>query len=100
MEIERASLDAYAAFRQSATGRALYAEFVRIALELRQSGWRSYTAQGICEHVRMRVALKRGPQAGLKVNNNYVAFLAREAMATEPRLKGMFETRRSKADLS
>ena len=65
--------------------------FVQLALELQATGVERYGAKAIWETLRYEALRTRGET--IKLNNNYVSRLARLAMATEPRLKGFFETR-------
>lgn len=71
----------------------VYPAFVRIALEMRRRGRERYSADGI-GHVLRWENLVAGRADDFKVNNNYIAMLARKAMDENPELSGFFETRR------
>ncbi len=71
--------------------------FVKLALRTQAAGAEHYSADGLCHVLRWRSSLtdglrepKRNPY---KINNSYVAGLARLAMELHPRLQGFFETR-------
>ncbi len=89
--------EAYAAFRSTEAGQAIYREFVERALRLRRSGFRHYGAQALIEAVRYDSSVTPGAKR-LRVDNSVAAFLSREAMARHVDLRGFFETRPSVAD--
>lgn len=94
--MERFSNDAYDRWRASRDGQLVYIECQSRALRLRLAGRRHFGLQAIFEAVRYDTALE-GDRL-LKLNNSFVAPLARDIMRSDSRLEGFFETRRSAAD--
>lgn len=95
-------LDArYAAWRATADGGKVVGYVLDKALRLRERGWRHYGVAALVEVARYDRALEVGPDAeGLKINNSFRAYIAREVMAADDRLAGFFEVRRSAADVA
>jgi hypothetical protein len=77
---------------ESAEGRRISGEFVRLARMLKDSGHRHFGAKALCEYIRFNIALKEGPD-GFKLNNNVTSRLSRWAMQSNEDLRGFFETR-------
>jgi hypothetical protein len=72
--------------------------FERFALEVIKAGHDHYSADAICHRIRWEVDVEtRGDQ--FKINNNHVAFLAREFERRHPRHVGLFRTRVQKVAL-
>jgi hypothetical protein len=96
------ALDArYAAWRATADGGKVVGYVLDKALRLRERGWRHYGVAALVEVARYDRALEVGPDAdGLKINNSFRAYIAREVMAADDRLAGFFEVRRSAADVA
>lgn len=69
--------------------------FNRFALELIQAGRRHLGAKMIFERMRYETALKDDTE--FKLNNNFVAYLARNFMKIYPQYEGYFETREKKS---
>lgn len=88
----------YSIWRASDDGRVVFAEFTRRALRLRAAGYKHFGSQAIAESIRYDAAVRLKGD-GFRVNNSHIARLAREVMASDARLTGFFETRRSRADL-
>lgn len=74
----------------------LYPQFVRIALDLRRRGHPRYSADGVGHVLRWHRAVARESN-DWKINNNYIALLARKAMAECEELAGFFELRRRRS---
>jgi hypothetical protein len=68
--------------------------FVRLAL-LAASRSRRIGAKAIVERMRWEYAIEKGDEE-FALNNNYTAYLAREAISRCPELNGSFELRRPK----
>lgn len=65
--------------------------FIRFAMEARNAGAIHYGAKAIWERMRWELNItKRGEY---KLDNNYVAWYAREAMRRRKSLRGFFWTR-------
>lgn len=89
----------YAAWRATADGGKVVGYVLDKALRLRERGWRHYGVAALVEVARYDRALEVGPDVdGLKINNSFRAYIAREVMAADDRLVGFFEVRRSAAD--
>jgi hypothetical protein len=77
----------------------VYAEFVRIALDLRRRGREHYSADAVCHVIRFERITSGKDDDGWKLNNSFTALLARKAMAEHPEeLGGLFETRQRRAE--
>lgn len=88
----------YADWRATEDGERVVQYVAQRALAMRQRGWRHYGIAALVEVARYDRALEVGPDHdGLKINNSYRAFIAREVMQ-DPRIEGFFEIRRSVAD--
>lgn len=88
----------YADWRATGDGEAVVGYVRERALRLRERGWRHFGIAALVEAARYDRALDIGPDKdGVRVNNSYRAFIARELMEDE-RLAGFFEVRRSVAD--
>ena len=72
----------------------VYAELKRIALDLIDRGYTKFGIATVYEVARWRSMLRLGPSAKFKLNNNFRAYYARMLMDREPRLAGVFDTRR------
>lgn len=75
----------------------VYPEFVKIALDLKESGIERYSSDAVC-HVIRYFRATRSRNDGFKINNNMTSRLARKAMAEYPELAGFFETRTLKTE--
>ena len=70
----------------------LLPHLARLALELKHSGHNRYSMDGLFHILRWETRATTG-DLGLKVNNNYTAFAARELMDQYPQLDGFFAIR-------
>jgi hypothetical protein len=73
----------------------IWALFVKYAIEAKQKGFKSYSANGIFEIIRWNT--KESGNDGFKVNNNYRPDYARKMMNKHPEFKGFFQIREIKA---
>lgn len=71
---------------------AAVARFTAVALDLHQRGERM-GAKAIAEVIRWQHATDPTVGEDYRVNNSFVAHIARHVMATQPTLAGYFETR-------
>lgn len=67
--------------------------FVKLALRTQARGVERYSADGLCHVLRWRTEIRDRSQSAFKINNTYVAGLARLAMGLQPGLRGFFITR-------
>ena len=67
--------------------------FAKLALRTQARGIQHYSADGLCHVLRFGSAIRDANRSGYKINNSYVAGLARLAMVLHPRLDGFFTTR-------
>ena len=67
--------------------------FVKLALRTQARGVSRYSADGICHVLRWHTEVRERSRSGFKINNTYVAGLARIAMNLQPGLRGFFITR-------
>lgn len=67
--------------------------FIRFAKEVKAAGFKHYGPNGVIGRIRWftDVETKADP---FKINENFGAYLAREAMEQEPELQGFFRIRR------
>lgn len=66
-----------------------------LAFQVRRRGFVRYGLPALSEVVRWRTDLTTGPDGtGLKLNNNYRSYLARDLQHMWPSLDGFFEIRR------
>lgn len=94
-EFDAASSARFAEYH--AENPAIYEALRRFALEAKRAGRSRIGMKALFERVRWYTEIEaRGDT--FKCNNNYTAHYARLLMEHEPELKGMFETRASKAD--
>jgi hypothetical protein len=78
---------------ETPVGQEVYTQFVAIARRCVQAG-HYVGAKAIVEYIRFNVFLAADHgQEAYKINNVYVAHLARVAMRQHPDLAGCFETR-------
>lgn len=68
-------------------------EFVKLSFRTKARGVPRYSADGICHILRWHTEVRSRGRDGLKINNTYVAGLARLAMNLQPGLRGFFVTR-------
>lgn len=71
---------------------SLLPELARLALELKGYGHKRYSIDGLFHILRWETRAETGDH-GLKMNNNYTAFAARELMEQYPELEGFFQLR-------
>lgn len=71
--------------------------FVEMAIKAKKAGVHRVGAKTIIEQMRWFKRVDQGDRT-FKVNNNWAPSLARWAMHTNPRLKGMFELRTTKEE--
>ena len=77
-------------------GREIANNFIRLAWQMRNRGFSTYSGWAIVNTIRWHFDLEHGPEAGetrFKINNNWIASLSRFAMEREPKLKGFFRVR-------
>ena len=70
----------------------LLPELAKLARELKNCGHSRYSMDGLFHILRWETRTTTG-ETGLKVNNNYTAFAARDLMDQYPDLKGFFQLR-------
>ena len=86
------SLDArFAAFH--ASHPEVFVEFCRLARQLREKGYRRYSAKGLFEVLRFRTAIDGRPGDEWKLNNNYSSRYSRMLLERDTSFVGFFETR-------
>jgi hypothetical protein len=73
----------------------LLPKLAEMALELKRLGHERYSMKGIFEALRWETRYSTN-DLGLKVNNNYTAFAARDLMNQYPELEGFFALREQK----
>ena len=95
-DLPRATIANYRKWRDTQQGRDVYADFRAKAREIRGKGWTHFGAKAIAESIRVDAAL-RDPANAPKVNNSWVALMARELMDEDYVFKGFFETRKRRA---
>ena len=84
----------YRQWRETPAGQEFFAACLNAALEV---GSGHYSIDVLTGYVRHRVFLQHRPTDGsYHFNNSFRPLLARELMATDVRLRGMFELRRRK----
>jgi hypothetical protein len=67
--------------------------FEKIALEIKEAGWRRYSARAILHRIRWHYHMER-QQVAFKANNNWTPSMSRWAMEKHPELlEDFFETR-------
>ena len=71
--------------------------FEKLALEVRASGFKRYSADAILHRVRWHMQIERG-QREFRCNNCWTAALARWFIARHPEAKGFFELRVSRRE--
>ena len=87
--------DKFSEWVHSDCGREIAGWFVRLSVRMLNRGHKHYSADAIAHRIRWHLDLRNGPDAGgYKINNNWVAGLARFAESREPRLAGFFQKRR------
>ena len=86
----------YREWRRTDAGRQVFALFERFALELAQ-GRRRFGFKAVAERVRWEIQ-SQWRSADFKVNNSYVALIAREIAALHPVVKELVEFRAAKVD--
>lgn len=87
----------YSEWRATDDGALVYSELRRRALDLVRRGWTHYSHKALIEAIRYSRDIKVGPSGGFRIQDHYTSRLARELMASEPRLAGFFETRALRA---
>ena len=70
----------------------LLPHLARLALELKHAGHPRYSMDGLFHILRWETRLSTG-DLGLRINNNYSAFAARDLMLQYPELEGFFQLR-------
>ena len=73
----------------------LLLQLAGLARELKRAGHPRYSMDGLFHILRWETRASTG-DLGLKINNNYTAFAARDLMDRYPDLKGFFQTREQK----
>ena len=73
----------------------LLPQLAELARELKTAGHPRYSMDGLFHILRWETRASTG-DLGLKINNNYTAFAARDLMDRYPDLKGFFQTREQK----
>lgn len=71
----------------------LYHTFERITKKMIDRGFQHYSAKGIFEVMRWHVDMEKGPDAHVKLNNNYTSRLARMFEEKNPQHIGFFRKR-------
>ena len=73
----------------------LLPHLARLALELKHRGHPRYSMDGLFHILRWETGQTTG-DLGLKINNNYTAFAARDLMEQYPELEGFFQLRQQR----
>ncbi len=73
----------------------LMREFLRIALAKRSAGATWWSAKDVWEDLRRSIVTDAKPY---RLNNDFTALAARDAMAADRRLEGFFRIRRRKGE--
>jgi len=73
----------------------LLPKLAEMAFELKKLGYENYSINSLFEALRWETRHSTD-DCGLKVNNNYRAFAARDLMEKYPSLKGFFRLRKQK----
>jgi hypothetical protein len=89
-------MESYGEWRITKHGKEVFAQALDIALQMRRKGFQHYSIWMIANVIRHHRHLTHGPDDGFKLNNNRLAYLARELMDDDARLAGFFETRELK----
>lgn len=98
MNDDQSARQAYTDWRQTQAGTRVYLWVQDAARQLKRAGHSHYSMSGLIAAARYDYALDVGPDvAGYKINNNHGAYLARELMARNDDLAGMFRTRATKS---
>lgn len=87
----------YAEWRATEDGAVVYNDVIARAITLRHRGYEHFGIAALWEAARYDRAVRVGPNAGFKLNNDFRSRMAREIMADIPALAGFFETRELKA---
>lgn len=74
---------------------SLLSQLALLAKELKRAGHKRYSMDGLFHILRWETRATTG-DSGLKINNNYTAFAARDLMEKYPELQGFFQTRKQK----
>ena len=77
-------------------GREVANKFIRLAWGIKKRGFEHYSHWAIAARLRFYYDMrnkKTDADDGFKINNNWLAYLARMAMDREPKLKGFFAIR-------
>lgn len=74
---------------------SLMPQLASLAKELKRAGHKRYSMDGLFHILRWETRATTG-DLGLKINNNYTAFAARDLMEKHPELQGFFQTRKQK----
>jgi len=87
----------FEAWRHTHEGAEITNRFIRLAIGLHRSGFRRYSQWQIVGRIRWHYDIKArrgGYEPGkYKINNNWIAHLARFAERRAPELEGFFELR-------
>lgn len=70
-----------------------YTLFARFAWQVKDRGFKHFSACAIVHRIRWEVALERVDGDGFKINHNYSKYLGDELMRREPEFAGFFRTR-------
>jgi len=71
----------------------VYSSLVKLARQIKNRGFRSYSINSLFEVLRWHSALETMGSL-FKLNNNYRSYYARLIMEKEPELEGFFSTRK------
>lgn len=66
--------------------------FEKLALEVREAGWKRFSSDAILHRIRWYHRIEKGNRA-FKANNNWTAPLARWFLERHPDMEGFFELR-------
>lgn len=66
--------------------------FEKIALEIKEAGWRRYSARAILHRIRWHYHMERH-EVAFKANNNWTPAMSRWVMKKHDALANFFETR-------
>ena len=83
----------YEKWRETEHGKEVFAHALDIALQMVKKNWSHYSIEIIVNVIRHHHHLKNESNDQFKINNNHKAGLARELMAHDERLKGLFKLR-------
>ena len=95
---ERSTQEKFDIWVHTPYGGEVMNKFIRCSLDMKKAGFDHYSQWTIAGRVRFHYDLKFGNRDmdGFKINNNWIAYMARFAMERCKELKGFFQLRELK----